>query len=104
MIKYNKKWCQENCPYLHGDKIKWDFTVKIDNNLKPNINFKVKSDGSCYCIELKKTAMECCGGLRNKKNIEKFIKENIDMEKDAVNCPLYADLLIQNWNETKKEE
>jgi hypothetical protein len=33
----------------------------------------------------------------NYKIIEKFIEENIDMEKHAKDCPIYSEMMMDNW-------
>ena len=91
MVKYNRKWCLKHCPYIKENKKLRFQSYKTLYNLcfypitdKIN-NPCIKIPDGFYIFET------------NSKKIEKYIKENVDMEKYAKSCPVYSEMMMENW-------
>ena len=74
MVKYNRKWCLKHCPYRrNGQSLKWNYFRTLNNIYFYPIDCNNKP---CLCLSSNYMLYS-----NNYKIIEKFIEENIDMEK-----------------------
>ena len=91
MIKYNKKWCLEHCPYIKEDKkLRFQSYRTLDNLCFYSITDKLNK--VCIKVPLNYFMYET-----NSKKIENFIKENVNMEEHEKDCPIYAEMMIEKW-------
>ena len=93
MVKYNKKWCLKNCPYINGNK---NFRWKYYNSME-GIGFFVMVNNKKFpvCIKLANGYV-----FKNESNfLLRMLKEHADMEIHARKCPVYAEMMMENFNE-----
>lgn len=106
MIKYNRKWCLKHCPYIKGNK-KFKWTMALPEPIKPSSGryfegIFMNMGKSFFCTTIKGNKNPICisdypVGLIFENDLEEFIKENVDMEEYAKNCPVYMEMLMENW-------
>ena len=106
MMKYNRKWCLKNCPYIKGNK-KFKWTIALPEPIKPSSGryfegLFMNMGKSFFCTTIKGNKNPICisdypSGIIFENDLEEFIKENVDMEKYAKSCPVYLEMLIENW-------
>ena len=96
MVKYNKKWCLKNCPYINGNK---NFRWKYYNSI----------NGTHFFIMIKKNKFPVCVEIENgyvfkseSNFLLRMLNEHVDMEKHAKKCPVYAEMMMENFNDNDK--
>lgn len=93
MIKYDRKFCLKYCPYRdkYNKKFLWK-TYFTSNGLFFYVVTAKGINKPCIVNE-----DEVFFHSNKSKDVENYIKNEIDMERQAIYCPVRTEMILFNW-------